>query len=77
MVSRNRSHVFYSLECLWALNRRFPLGIWTAKQSSIPYCDKSLMLGMAKVVVFILLSSMTVIGRTMGSGRRGYGASYG
>ncbi|GFW73035.1 hypothetical protein TNCV_831541 [Trichonephila clavipes] len=35
------------------------------------------MLGMAKVVVSILLSGMTAIGRTIGSGRRGYGSSSG
>ncbi|GFX62489.1 hypothetical protein TNCV_413311 [Trichonephila clavipes] len=60
-----------------ALNRLFPLGIWTVKQSSIQYRDKSLMLGMAKVMVYILLSGMAAIGRTMGFGRRGYGASSG
>ncbi|GFT67208.1 uncharacterized protein TNCV_783581 [Trichonephila clavipes] len=32
---------------------------------------------MAKVVVSILLSGMTAIGRTMGSGSRGYGSSSG
>ncbi|GFX01281.1 hypothetical protein TNCV_3729501 [Trichonephila clavipes] len=35
------------------------------------------MLGMAKVVFSILLSGMTVIGRTMEFGRRGYDASSG
>ncbi|GFW23852.1 hypothetical protein TNCV_945371 [Trichonephila clavipes] len=35
------------------------------------------MLGLAKVVFSILLSGMTAIGRTMESGRRGYGASSG
>ncbi|GFX65553.1 hypothetical protein TNCV_5082891 [Trichonephila clavipes] len=35
------------------------------------------MLGMAKVVVFILLSGMTVTARPMGSERRGYGTSSG
>ncbi|GFT67251.1 transposable element Tc3 transposase [Trichonephila clavipes] len=35
------------------------------------------MLGMAKVLFSILLSGMTAICRTMGSGRRGYGASSG
>ncbi|GFX12153.1 transposable element Tc1 transposase [Trichonephila clavipes] len=35
------------------------------------------MLGMAKVEFDILLSGMTAIGRTMGSGRRGYGFSSG
>ncbi|GFY27632.1 hypothetical protein TNCV_910831 [Trichonephila clavipes] len=60
-----------------ALTRRFTLGIWTVQQSSIPYQDKSLMLGMTKVVVCSLLSGMTAIGRTMGSGRRVYGSSSG
>ncbi|GFX47543.1 hypothetical protein TNCV_3015621 [Trichonephila clavipes] len=36
-----------------------------------------MMLGMAKVMFSILLSGMTAIGRTMRSGRRGYGASSG
>ncbi|GFW06121.1 hypothetical protein TNCV_4479131 [Trichonephila clavipes] len=62
---------------LYTTGKRYSLSIWTLKQSSIPCRDKSLMLGMAKVVVFILLSGMTAIGRTMGSGRRGYGASSG
>ncbi|GFT16622.1 hypothetical protein TNCV_282231 [Trichonephila clavipes] len=35
------------------------------------------MLGMTKVVFCILLSGRTEIGRTMGSGRRGYGSSSG
>ncbi|GFX41872.1 hypothetical protein TNCV_389851 [Trichonephila clavipes] len=59
------------------LNRRFYLDIWTVKQSSIPYRESLKMLGMAKVVFSILLSGMTAIGRTMESGRRGYGASRG
>ncbi|GFV28097.1 hypothetical protein TNCV_677851 [Trichonephila clavipes] len=58
--------------------RGFSLDVGTStKQSSIPYHDKCLMLGIAKVVVSILLSGMMAIGRTMGSGRRGYGASSG
>ncbi|GFU34809.1 hypothetical protein TNCV_2320031 [Trichonephila clavipes] len=36
-----------------------------------------MMLGMAKVVFSILLSGMTVIGRAMESGTRGYGSSSG
>ncbi|GFW30347.1 hypothetical protein TNCV_3851181 [Trichonephila clavipes] len=52
------------------LNRRSFLGIWTVKQSFIPYHDKSSMRGMAKVVVHILLSGMRAIGRTLESGRR-------
>ncbi|GFW90353.1 general transcription factor II-I repeat domain-containing protein 2A [Trichonephila clavipes] len=36
-----------------------------------------MMLGMTKVVFSILLSGMMAIGRTMESGRRGYGASSG
>ncbi|GFU75856.1 hypothetical protein TNCV_1653141 [Trichonephila clavipes] len=56
--------------------RRFFLGIWTVKQSSIPYRE-SVMLSMARVVFSILLSGMTAIGRTRESGRRGYGASSG
>ncbi|GFY28254.1 hypothetical protein TNCV_4395881 [Trichonephila clavipes] len=59
-----------------ALNRRFILGVWTVKQSSIPYRE-SMMLGMAKVVFSILLSGMMAIGRAMESGRRGYGSSSG
>ncbi|GFS94605.1 hypothetical protein TNCV_3649611 [Trichonephila clavipes] len=48
------------------------LGVWTAKQSSIPYQDMSSMRGMAKVVFYVLLSGMMTIGWTIGSGRRGY-----
>ncbi|GFX16968.1 hypothetical protein TNCV_2519451 [Trichonephila clavipes] len=48
------------------------LGVWTAKQSSIPYQDKSSTRGMAKVVLYVLLSGMMTIGWTIGSGRRGF-----
>ncbi|GFX75215.1 hypothetical protein TNCV_3171421 [Trichonephila clavipes] len=50
---------------------RFLLGIRTAKQSSIPCLDKTLMWGLTKVDFFYLLSGMAVIGWTMESGRRG------
>ncbi|GFX78052.1 hypothetical protein TNCV_972061 [Trichonephila clavipes] len=50
------------------MNRRSFLGIWTVKQSSIPCHDKSLMRGMVKVVVYILLSGMMAIGRLWNSG---------
>ncbi|GFX88989.1 hypothetical protein TNCV_2852891 [Trichonephila clavipes] len=49
-------------------------GLQNSPQSHIM---TSLILGMAKVVVSNLLSGMTAIGRTMESGRRGYGASSG
>ncbi|GFY07113.1 hypothetical protein TNCV_4903551 [Trichonephila clavipes] len=48
------------------------LGVWTAKQSSIPYQDMSSMRGMANVVLYVLPSGMMTIGWTIGSGRRGY-----
>ncbi|GFT68488.1 hypothetical protein TNCV_2204081 [Trichonephila clavipes] len=58
-----------------ALNRRFPLGVRTVKQFSIPYHDSFHDAGNDKSGVFIWLSGMMAIGRTMELGG-GYGASY-
>ncbi|GFV66018.1 hypothetical protein TNCV_4086931 [Trichonephila clavipes] len=60
-----------------ALNRRFVLGVWTVKTVLNPISLESMMLGMEKVVLSILLSGMLVIGRAMESGRRGLGSSSG
>ncbi|GFY31502.1 hypothetical protein TNCV_4693461 [Trichonephila clavipes] len=64
-------------ESPYNIRRRFPLGVGTVKTALNPISRKSMMLGMAKVVFSILLSGMMAIGRTMESGRNGYGASSG
>ncbi|GFU04194.1 probable RNA-directed DNA polymerase from transposon X-element [Trichonephila clavipes] len=69
--SRNDVDDHQAKSGLCCVQGRFSLGIWTVKQSSIPYRVKTWMLGMAKVVFSILLSGMMA----MESGRRGYGAS--
>ncbi|GFT97366.1 hypothetical protein TNCV_243801 [Trichonephila clavipes] len=58
------------------LNRRFPLGIRTVKTVLKPM-SRVYDAGHGKVVFSILLSGMMAIGRTMESGRSGYGASSG
>ncbi|GFT22421.1 hypothetical protein TNCV_3273921 [Trichonephila clavipes] len=52
------------------------MGVWTESQSSIPIWI-AVMLGLAKVEFYILLSGMAVIGWSMESGRRGKRASSG